>query len=214
RPSSRQLLPTRAPPPPAHNSKTPAASLALPPSLTARRFGKVMIGGGDGSASSARVQRGPPLAARCASKEDVPTSPSPAPSMQDLPIRLLNSSQVLSEPILVHRITGGHIPEAASIWRNLISQNQLAIVPPEFQLEIDEDHLAFTEEWLQHTIHFQRQALDLRHLFRSRQFHQANMVIGDERVTQCIVLVIPFHDCRFDRVAFFEAEALRHTSRH
>src|SRR6266850_4243472 len=57
-----------------------------------------------GLSSTARVQRGPSQAARCASKEDgptVPCVPSSTDSLQYLPIRLFNLPQILPKPILI-----------------------------------------------------------------------------------------------------------------
>jgi len=158
---------------------------------------------------TARIERALSHRARSASKEACPFVPSPTDPLQNLPIRLFNLPQILPKPILIHRFLCGQIPEAAGVRRNLIGQNQLTVVQAKLQLEINEDHLSLTEKWLQEAIHFQRQPFDLRHVLRRRQLHQSNMLIGNQGIAQRIVLVVPLHHSRLDRIALFQTQPLR-----
>src|SRR5437773_11010176 len=104
-------------------------------------------------ASTARIVRARLYRARSASKEAGPSIPSSADPLQYLPIRLFNLPQIFPKPILIHRLLRRLIPEAAGVRRNLIGQDQFAVVQPKLQFEIDEDHLSFTEERTEDPIH-------------------------------------------------------------
>src|SRR5580765_8134754 len=99
-------------------------------------------------ASIARIERAQLYRVRSASKEAGPSIPSSADSLQYLPIRLFNLPQILPKPILIHRLLRRLIPEAAGIRRNLIGQNQLAVVHAKFQFEIHKNHVPLVEEGL------------------------------------------------------------------
>src|SRR5512147_1303199 len=64
----------------------------------------------------------------------------PVPSGTDAPEDLLVGSglagRASARPILAETLSGGSIPEAAAVRRQLVSQHQPAVVPTELQLEI------------------------------------------------------------------------------
>lgn len=91
-------------------------------------FFSTLSGGVAREPFTARIGRAHSYRARSASKEAGPSIPSSAYSFQNFLIRLFNLPQILPKPILVHRLLRRLIPESAGVRRNLIGQDQLAIV--------------------------------------------------------------------------------------
>ena len=69
----------------------------------------------------------------------------PAHPLQHLLISLFDLPQILSEPILIHRLIGGLIPKPAGVRRDLIRQDESIVEDAKLQFEIDQQHLSIFE---------------------------------------------------------------------
>src|SRR6185437_11405930 len=101
---------------------------------------------------------------------------------QHLLICVLDPSHILPKPILIHRLSGRHIPETAGIRRNFVCQDQLIVKDTELKLEVDKLHLPLGEEGLENFINREPELSQLAQEARRRNIHQPQMIVIDERV--------------------------------
>src|SRR5512136_2035343 len=81
-----------------------------------------------------------------------PSVASRADALEDLLVGGGLAGRASARPVLAKALSGGTIPEATAVRRQLISHHQPAVVPPELQLEIHQQDLALGEEWQQDAV--------------------------------------------------------------
>ena len=97
---------------------------------------------------------------------------------------ILYIAQVSSESVLVQLLMGILIPETACIRRNLVSQNNLAVIAAELNLEINQVNVQSAKIFLQHFVYFKRIFSDI-----------VNFLLGGksqcQRVIACLLYTSP-----------------------
>lgn len=107
---------------------------------------------------------------------------------------------------------GCAVPEAASVGRNLISENDLTMVSAELDLEVDKVDVVLLEE-LEHKAVYSKSILgDSVDLFLSSKTKAQCIVAVDERIAQIIVLVAEFESRLLERSTLSNAELLGETA--
>ena len=122
-------------------------------------------------------------------------------------------AEVAAEPVLVELLVGGHVPEPAAVGADLVGEDDPAELilpePAELELEIDQADSDAGEQATEEIVHPDRHVGDVVHLFLAGPAEGGDMLVGDHRIAERVVLVIIFDDRARQLGAFLDAEALR-----
>src|SRR5215469_5274537 len=129
---------------------------------------------------------------------------------QHLVVSLLDSAEVAAETILVEFLARRLVPEAAGVGADFVAEQDLAMMPPEFELEVDQDHAALVEELAQQFVDLQRHRVDRDILCLSRPAEFDGVLGIDQRIVELVGLVIVLNHRTLEVAAFFEPEPLGH----
>src|SRR5262249_1926126 len=89
-----------------------------------------------------------------ASRRPLPSSSARYPR-HHLPIRSFDVTQITPEPILVELLACSLVPESAGVRADLVAEQDLSLVPTEFELRINQQNAAPVEKATQHLVHLQ-----------------------------------------------------------
>src|SRR5579862_1999686 len=129
-------------------------------------------------------------------------------------ISLLDLAEVAAEAVLVELLVGLHVPEAAIIGADLVSEHQahlvvLVIEPAEFELEVDEPDADAEEQAREEIVDAERHLHDLVEILGRGPAKAGDVLLGDHRIAELVVLVIVLNDRAWQGRSFGDAEALR-----
>src|SRR6185369_1345285 len=135
----------------------------------------------------------------------------------NLLIGFLDFAEVLAEAILVELLAGSHVPEPAAVRADLVGEDHAGVlaVPDaaELELEVDQPDVDRSEHAAQEVVHSYRHVGDVVHLVLAGPAEAGDMLVGDHRVAERIVLVIVFDDRARQLRAFVDAQSLAERSR-
>src|SRR3546814_10802017 len=96
------------------------------------------------------------------------------------------------------RSAGRHIPQAAAVRADLVSEDDPAEVifpkPAEFQLEIDQANADRREHARHEIVHADRYVCDVVHFFLGGPAQAVDILFSDKRMAERVVLVIIFNE--------------------
>src|SRR5438552_5587139 len=127
------------------------------------------------------------------------------------------TAHVTAEAVLVQLVLGLDIPKAAGIRADLVGENDthhvIFIEPAELDLEVDELDADAEEKPRHEIIDADGEMHHVVDLLGRRPVERRDVLLGDHRITQLILLVIEFDDGTRQRSALFDAETLGKRSR-
>src|SRR3546814_4884 len=140
-----------------------------------------------------------------------------AQSARDFLIGLDLAAEVAAEAVLVELFVRRHVPQAAAVGADLVGEADAAeiafIQTPEFELEVDEADADRGEHARPEVVDADRHVLDVVELFLAAPVKAGDMLLGDERVAQRVVLVAIFDQGAGKLRPLLDAEALRQRAR-
>src|SRR6185437_12438139 len=132
---------------------------------------------------------------------------------RDFLIGLFDPAEVLAKTILVELLVGLDVPQPTAIGTDLIGQNDARVIAvpdaTELELEVDQADSDCSEHSRQEVVYTDRHVGDVVHFVLRRPAEAGNMLVGDHRVAERVVLVIIFDDRSWQLRAFLDPETLR-----
>src|SRR5208283_5125699 len=138
-------------------------------------------------------------------RNSAPPRPSVLHPAKHLVIGLLHAAQVVAEAILVEFLSCGFVPEAAGVGADFVTEQNLAVMASELELEIDQHHAALVQEFAQYAINLQRHRIDLLELGRGGPSKHDRVLAEDQRIVERVRFVVVLDDRMRERFAFFAA---------
>jgi 2-oxoisovalerate dehydrogenase E1 component len=130
----------------------------------------------------------------------------------DFLVGLFLAAEVAAEAVLVELFAGRHVPQAAAVGADLVGQDHAAVIAvpdaAEFQLEIDQADVDRREHAAHEIVDPDRHRGNVLHLLVAGPAEAGDVLFGDQRIAQRIVLVVVFDQRVRQRLAFLDAEAL------
>jgi len=134
--------------------------------------------------------------------------PEPA---RHLLIGLDQPAHVAAEAVLVELVLRLDVPQPAAIRRDLVGEHDAHLValpePAELAFEIDEPDADAEEQPGQKVVDAQRQRHDVVDLLRRRPAERGDVLLGDHRIAELVVLVVELDDRARQLRAVLEAES-------
>src|SRR5262249_21686242 len=105
-------------------------------------------------------------------------------------IGFLDAAEVLTEAILVELLAGDTVPESARVGTNLVTEEDLPVMPAEFELAVDEQDAFAFEETSQDGVDLHRHVGQRLQLGFRGHAEDRHVPLIDHRVVERITLVI------------------------
>ena len=122
------------------------------------------------------------------------------------------TAQIAAKAVLVELFASGHIPQAATIGADFIGENNAAVFafphPAKLQFEINQTDVDPGEHAAHEIIHPDSHRGNVLHLFIGRPAEAGDVFLGDQGITQRIILVIILDQCVRQRLTLFDAQPL------
>src|SRR3990170_5015180 len=137
-------------------------------------------------------------------------------SARHLLIGLDQAAHVAAEAVLVELVLRLDVPQPATIGRDLVSKHDahLFVVPEpaELAFEVDESYADAEKEAREEVVDAERERHDVVDLLGRRPAEGGNMLLGDHRVAELVVLVIELDDRARERRSLVDAHPSRERS--
>ena len=122
------------------------------------------------------------------------------------------AAHVAAEAVLVELLAARHVPQPAAVGADLIGQDHAAVVAvpdaPELELEVDQADADRGEHPAHEVVDADRHRGDVLHLLVVGPAEAGDVLFGDHRVVQRIILVVVLDQGVRQLLAFLDAEAL------
>src|ERR1700720_3377578 len=128
-------------------------------------------------------------------------------------VALLDPAEILAEAVLVHLLVGARVPQSAIVRAYLVGDHDahlvVAVEPAELQLEIDQADVDAEKQPGQEVVDPERDLHDLVEVLGAGPAKGGDVLLGDQRIAQLVLLQIIFDDRARQHRALGNPEPLR-----
>src|SRR5438874_2606192 len=144
---------------------------------------------------------------------DRPPFRQDAEAARHLAVALLDLAEILAEAVLVHLLVGTGVPQPAIVRADLVGDDDAHLVvgvkSAELQLEIDEADVDAEKQPGQEVVDPERDLHDLVEILGAGPAEGSDVLLGDQRISQLVLLEVIFDDRARQHRALCDAEPLR-----